>query len=142
MRGYFMKTSDHLQNVNGLFSKVFYVFVGELLTKKLLQAIARHCTVICETKNHFGFEYENFEGNIIYQNAVLTPIVQIGELVKRLPNEFKQQYTEIPWRNIAGMRDIVVHSYETIDKVILWSVANTETPKIKDFCINLLNTER
>jgi len=60
---------------------------------------------------------------------------------KKLPNEFRLKYPEIPWRNIAGMRDIVVHSYETIDKVILWNVAATEIQKIKIFCINLLKKE-
>jgi uncharacterized protein with HEPN domain len=44
------------------------------------------------------------------------------------------KYPEIPWRNIAGMRDIIVHGYETIDKLILWDIVNGETQKLKDFC--------
>ena len=39
------------------------------------------------------------------------------------------------------MRDIVVHSYETIDKTILWNVANIEIDKIKEFCKKILNEE-
>ena len=113
----------------------------EVFIKKLLQNIVKHCNVIEDTKQHFGLHYDDFEDNMIYQNAILTPIVQIGELVKKLPDDFRRQYTEIPWRNIAGMRDIVVHSYETIDKIILWNVANTETIKIKNFCVNLLKGE-
>lgn len=107
-------------------------------TKKILLAIIKHCNIIEETKKHFGNDYKEFEEDNIYQNAILTPITQIGELVKRLPMEFRQKYVEIPWRNIAGMRDIVVHNYETIDKLILWNVADKEIEKIKEFCIKIV----
>lgn len=107
-------------------------------TRKILLAIIKHCNIIEDTKRHFGDNYEQFEENTIYQNAILTPVTQIGELVKRLPDEFRKKYTEIPWRNIAGMRDIVVHNYDTIDKVILWNVANKEIEKIKNFCNSIL----
>ncbi len=108
-------------------------------TRKILLAIIKHCNVIEQTKNYFGDSYKEFEESSIYQNAILTPVTQIGELVKRLSNEFRNEYTEIPWRNIAGMRDIVVHNYETIDKLILWNVADKEILKIKEFCIKILN---
>ena len=110
-------------------------------TKKILQTIIKHCNVIDETKIHFGSDYVDFENNAIYQNALLTPVVQIGELVKRFSDIFKEKYNEIPLRNIAGMRDVLIHRYETIDKVILWNVATDEIPKIKDFCIDLLRKE-
>ena len=113
----------------------------EQRTKKVLQAIIKHCNIINETKSFFGNNYTIFENNTIYQNAILTPVTQIGELVKRLPMDFRNKYNNISWRNIAGMRDIVVHNYETIDKTILWDVANTEIDKIKDFCKKVLNDE-
>ena len=92
-------------------------------------------------KNFFRNSYEKFEDNRIYQNAILTPVTQIGELVKRLPIEFRTEYNQIPWKNIAGMRDIVVHNYDTIDKAILWSVADEEIDKLKDFCKEILSKE-
>ena len=107
-------------------------------TKKILLAIIKHCNIIEETKKHFGNDYNKFVENNIYQNAILTPVTQIGELVKRLPIEFRQENSEIPWKNISGMRDIVVHNYETIDKLILWNVADKEINKLKDFCIKVL----
>lgn len=107
-------------------------------TKKILLAIIKHCNIIEDTEEHFGNDYEKFEENTIYQNAILTPVTQIGELVKRLPDDFRKKHTEIPWRNIAGMRDIVVHNYDTIDKVILWNVADKEIEKIKIFCNSIL----
>lgn len=107
-------------------------------TQKVLKAIIKHCNIINDTKKFFGDDYSKFENDNIYQNAILTPVTQIGELVKKLPLEFRTEYNQIPWRNIAGMRDIVVHNYETIDKSILWSVANEEIDKIKEFCQEIL----
>ena len=95
--------------------------------------------IINDTKNFFGNDYLKFEDNNIYQNAILTPVTQIGELVKKLPLDFRNKYNQIPWRNIAGMRDIVVHNYETIDKLILWNVADKETIKIREFCKRIIN---
>lgn len=109
--------------------------------QKILLAIIKHCNIIEDTKNFFGNNYKEFEENSIYQNAILTPVTQIGELAKRLPAEFREKYNEIPWKNIAGMRDIVVHNYETIDKLILWNVADKETLKIKEFCNKIINEE-
>lgn len=108
-------------------------------TKKVLQTIIKHCNIINDTKGFFGDNYSKFEENNIYQNAILTPVTQIGELVKKLPVDFREKYNQIPWKNIAGMRDIVVHNYETIDKLILWNVAKEETDKIKEFCKKVLN---
>lgn len=107
-------------------------------TRKVLKAIIKHCNIIKDTKKFFGDNYSKFENDSIYQNAILTPVTQIGELVKKLPLEFRTEYDQIPWRNIAGMRDIVVHNYETIDKTILWNVADKETDKIKEFCQEIL----
>lgn len=107
-------------------------------TRKILLAIIKHCNIIEDTKKHFGNSYKEFEQNTIYQNAVLTPVTQIGELVKRLPDDFRKEHSTIQWRNIAGMRDIVVHNYETIDKLILWNVADIEINKLKEFCQEIL----
>lgn len=108
-------------------------------TQKVLKTIIKHCNIINDTKVFFGDDYSKFKENNIYQNAILTPVTQIGELVKKLPLDFRTKYNQIPWRNIAGMRDIVVHNYETIDKAILWNVAEEEIDKIKEFCKEILN---
>ena len=110
----------------------------EETTKRILIAIVKHCDIIEQTKAVFGSSYSDYEDNIIYQNAILTPVSQIGELVKRLSDIFRQQYKEIPWRSIAGLRDIVVHSYETIDKVVLWDIVNDQTGKLGAFCAEVL----
>lgn len=70
-------------------------------TKKVLKAIIKHCNIINDTKKFFGNNYSEFENNDIYQNAILTPITQIGELVKKLTVDFRTKYNQIPWKNIA-----------------------------------------
>ena len=110
-------------------------------TIKILKSIIKHCNVINETIDFFGKDYNNYKDNSIYQNALLTPVTQIGELVKKISIEVRNQYTQIPWKNIAGMRDIVVHNYENIDKDILWDVANSEIGKIKEECKKIVNGE-
>lgn len=65
-------------------------------TQKVLKTIIKHCNIINDTKKFFGDEYLEFEKDNIYQNAILTPITQIGELVKKLPLDFRAKYNQIP----------------------------------------------
>ena len=53
-----------------------------------MKAIIKHCNIINDTKKFFGNNYSEFENNDIYKNAILTPITQIGELVKKLTVDF------------------------------------------------------
>ena len=61
-------------------------------TQKVLKAIIKHCKIINDTKEFFGDDYSTFEEDTIYQNAILTPVTQIGELVKKLPLDFREKY--------------------------------------------------
>ena len=54
---------------------------------------------------------EEFYNNTQIQDAVLRRLEIIGEAVKNIPEEFRDQYPEIPWKQIAGMRDILIHEY-------------------------------
>jgi len=75
------------------------------------------------------------------QAAVLYEIVVIGEATKRLSSEFRNQYPTIPWRDIAGMRDIVAHQYDRVDPEIVWDVVHTEIPGLIAMLKPLLNPE-
>ncbi len=66
--------------------------------------------------------FEEFLSNDEKQDAVLRRILIIGEATKRLSPEFRENYSNIPWREIAGMRDVIVHDYNRVDIEAVWDV--------------------
>lgn len=77
-----------------------------------------------------GFSYERFIGDRRTQDAVLRNIEVIGEAAKRLSTSLKKQHPAIPWKDMAGMRDRVIHHYFGINYDIVWTVASGEIPKL------------
>ncbi|MBP0027687.1 DUF86 domain-containing protein [Roseofilum sp. Guam] len=73
---------------------------------------------------------EDFEQDDQKQAAILYRIIIIGEATKRLSTEFRQQYPIIPWREMAGLRDVVIHNYDDLDFEILWNVIQVNLPEI------------
>ena len=59
-------------------------------------------------------------------------IIQIGELVARLNEDFVKNYPDIPWRQIKGMRNIYAHDYDIIDNDIIWETITNEIPELKE----------
>ena len=80
-------------------------------------------------------DYEGFIGNEMLQSAVLRELMVITGMVKeRLSKAVKEEYPEIPWSEIAGMRDKLAHSYLDVDMNldIVWGVVEDELPQLKD----------
>ncbi|MBD2150573.1 DUF86 domain-containing protein [Pseudanabaena sp. FACHB-1277] len=73
---------------------------------------------------------EEFEEDDKSIAAVMYVVAIMGEATKRLSKEFRQQYDFIPWGDIAGMRDRLVHDYKNIDLDILWDIVNVEIPRL------------
>ena len=65
-------------------------------------------------------------------------VLQIGELTSRLPDDFKDGHTEIPWRKIKAMRNIYVHEYEEVDFTVVWDVLTKDIPILRQDLQRLL----
>ncbi len=63
------------------------------------------------------------------QDAVLRRITIIGEATKRLSTEFRSQHSSIPWKEIAGMRDVITHDYDEVNINEVWDVVCHDLPK-------------
>ena len=77
--------------------------------------------------------YEKLIPSNFNKNALAMPFVQIGELVRILSNEFKEQHSEIPWVEVKTLRNVLVHSYGKIEWDKLWDTAISDIP---DFLIS------
>ena len=78
-----------------------------------------------------GLTYEQFETDLKTNFAVVRAIEIIGEATKRLPMTIRNQYPNIPWKDMAGMRDVIIHGYDNVNLRIVWDVVKQDIPRIK-----------
>ncbi len=78
-----------------------------------------------------GMEYEDFIGDDKTVFAVIRAIEVIGEVVKNIPEDVKKKHPEIPWRDMAGMRDKLIHGYFGVDLRRVWKTVKEEIPPLK-----------
>jgi uncharacterized protein with HEPN domain len=79
-----------------------------------------------------GMAFEAFQADIKTQYAVIRALEVIGEATKRLPAEVRDRYPEIPWRRMAGMRDVLIHQYEGISARVLYATATRQIDVVID----------
>jgi uncharacterized protein with HEPN domain len=77
-----------------------------------------------------GISEEDFYEDRKTQSAVLHQILILGEATKRISPAYRQAHPEIPWRLMAGMRDVVIHAYESVDISEVWKTASDDIPAL------------
>ena len=73
-------------------------------------------------------EFKNDDKTV---DAVVRNLEIIGEAVKNLSSEFKEEYSSINWRGATAMRDRLIHGYFGVDKAIVWETITTDLPEVK-----------
>jgi uncharacterized protein with HEPN domain len=75
--------------------------------------------------------FSDFIESVQLQDSIIRRIEIIGEAVKNLPAEVKSNYPDVPWKNIAGIRDVLIHKYFGIDLELTWQVVQKDIPYLK-----------
>ncbi len=113
---------------------------GNERERAVIEHILRYCREIETAHNDFGHSRARFDRSTTYQNAVSMCILQIGELVNHLSEDFQAAHDAIPWRKIRGMRNYVAHEYGSIDFDVVWFVSNDSIRELKAFCEEYLQS--
>jgi uncharacterized protein with HEPN domain len=74
--------------------------------------------------------YEEFVDDPKTVDAVLRNFEVIGEAAKNVPDDIRQEYSDVPWSEMAGMRDKLIHGYASVELQIVWSTIQDEVPAL------------
>lgn len=105
---------------------------GKLYINDILEAIEK---IESYTKDA---TFEEFSQNKMAIDAVVRNFEIIGEASKNVPANIKTHYTNVPWKEMAGMRDKVIHEYFGVDLDILWKTIQQSLPKLKQSLKDIL----
>lgn len=89
-----------------------------------------------------GLDLDGFRGDIKTIYAVTRALEVAGEAAKRLPEDVRARHPGIPWRLMAGMRDRLIHGYDTVDLDILWLTITQDAPAIREPLAEVIRQER
>ncbi|NHW89129.1 MAG: DUF86 domain-containing protein [Archaeoglobales archaeon] len=86
-----------------------------------------------------GTSFEDFLLSSEKQDAVIRRLEIIGEAVKLLPPDIKNKHPEVPWRKIAGMRDVLIHAYFSVDLELTWRTVKEDLPELKRKILEIMD---
>ena len=89
-----------------------------------------------------GMDFEKFRKSSLVQDGVIRQLEIIGEATKNLSEEIRGKHSDIPWKDIAGMRDKLIHQYFGVDITAVWDSINDDLPSLKDKIIKILESEK
>ena len=98
---------------------------SQLLIADMLESIARIRRYVA------GMDYDAFLADERTCDAVVRNVEIIGEASKQVPEEFKTAHAGLPWQQMAGMRNRIVHDYTGVDLAIVWEVSQNALPGLQ-----------
>jgi len=106
------------------------------------QLYLRHVLdAIVKVEGYVAVGFDEFMAVSHWQDAVIRQLEIMGEAVKRLSLEITERRPDIPWRQIAGMRDVLIHNYMGVDLEAVWRVTQGDLPKVRKAVEELLGKE-
>lgn len=102
------------------------------MTKQLndsyLKDIIDSSSLIVEYIKNLNFQ--EFENDTMKFLAVSRLLEIIGEATKNLSNDFKSKYPNVPWKKMAGLRDVIIHDYQELNCEMIFKIASEDIPKL------------
>ena len=96
--------------------------------RALLSRISDEMRIIDDLTD--GYDFDVFVSDEKTKRAVCMTLINIGEMVKLLSGGIRQNNPAIPWRSIAGLRDVTAHSYQTVHMEDIWETVCEDIPKL------------
>jgi uncharacterized protein with HEPN domain len=88
-----------------------------------------------------GMSFEEFSADTKTLDAVIRNLTIIGEAARNVPAEIQERYRDVPWREMQGMRNVVVHEYHGVSAFIIWRTATFNLPPLVDILTAILKQE-
>ncbi len=104
-----------------------------------LRQITEVCDKAIELRN--ATTWEEFRNDWRKQMLGERLVEVLGEAVKRLPDDLRQRYPQLPWQKIASTRNYIAHGYDSVDYEVIWSVLDVEAGKLKASVLAILANE-
>lgn len=97
---------------------------------------------IQRTERHLaGVSWDQFCQSELVQDAVIRQLEIIGEASRNLSGDFRRAHPEVPWSQIIGLRNRLIHAYFAVDLPIVWEIANVDLPILKEQIERILGPE-
>jgi len=105
-----------------------------------LKSIIKYCEDIADIHKSYENSYERYTTSRGYQYSISFCVEQIGEMGKKLRDAgFADRYPEIPWNEIAGLRNRIAHGYDAIDLEMVYDISVADAPELLENCRRILD---
>ena len=98
--------------------------------REVIIKMIKYCHDISFLMEKYQSDFQTYKSDISFQYACNMCIIQIGELVSRLSDEFLELHSQIPWHAIKGMRNLHAHDYDRVDLSIVWNTLKEDVPEL------------